>query len=1214
MTSDAADKNTQIAVKDVNVGRDLTIEKIDQRIINISYGEDPDEEKVAATIDANSPYLGLASFTAETSKNFYGRKKLVESLLQELEKDNLIFLLGASGSGKSSLVKAGMIPKLIQSNINKKPFIELSFVPSDDPFGYFFEKLPLPPREKINLYIESEIYNNKVNLHSIIERARQGKNDSWLIFIDQFEEILTTTSKDEGLLFVQFLDNLISSLRKSQDNSIKLILAMRTDFLDQFMNAFPDFVVTIQSDGRKPFSYITPMTDRELKLVIKNPAATHGVNVEQDLIEEMIDDFRGESRSLPLLQYTLDLLWQKDDLSDRLLNQEPYEDIGKVGGALQQQAEKIYQHFESKGLEKSVEYIFVRLITITADGKRVSKRENKSRFSGELEKIVDELVKEHRLLISGRQLDTVEIAHEALISSWKRLRGWIAKHDKEIILERQLVESAQTWWEIKTDEKRAISELWTGAKLGRILKLIKEQSLSNLGDVVNRFIQASVDHYQQLQKAEAETRQREVDSDLSLANSLGRYSSVLFDTHKELEAFIEAIKAGRILRKHKAIDGKVLNALDKVLLKGSEYNRLEGHTHTVYSVSFSADGKTLASGSEDKTIKLWDVETGAEIRTLSGHTHTVYRVSFSADGKTLASGSRDDGKIKLWNVETGDEIRILSGHTNIVGSFSFSADGKTLASGSWDKTIKFWNVETGAEICTLSGHTNEVTSVSFSGDGKTLVSSSWDKTIKFWNVETGREIHTLTGYTNDVNSYNGISFSADGKTLASGGGDKIIKLWNVETGAEICTLSGHTNEVTSVSFSGDGKTLASGSWDKTIKLWNVETGAEIRTLSGHTHTVTSVSFSADGKTLASGSLDKTIKLWNVETGAEIRTLSRHIYSSGYRVNLSADGKTLASCNHDDEKIKLWNVETGAEIRTLSEHTSGVMSVSFSADGKTLASGSLDETIKLWNVETGAEIRTLSGHTSGVMSVSFSADGKTLASGSTDKTIKLWNVETGAEIRVLSGHRRIRVLSGHISSVTSVSFSADGKTLASGSLDKTIKLWNIETGAEIRTLFGHRSHVYSVSFSADGKTLASGSLDETIKLWNVETRAEIRTLSGHTSSVYSVSFSADGKTLASGSHDNTIKLWNVETGAEIRTISGHTSGVFSVSFSGDGKTLASGSTDNTIKLWDVDLDSLMARSCDWVRNYLTHNPNVSESDRHLCDGIGTKKQNLVTCDL
>ncbi|MTJ48802.1 WD40 repeat domain-containing protein [Dolichospermum sp. UHCC 0259] len=490
----------------------------------------------------------------------------------------------------------------------------------------------------------------------------------------------------------------------------------------------------------------------------------------------MIDDFRGESRSLPLLQYTLNLLWEKDDLTDRLLNQETYEDIGKVGGALQQQAEKIYRHFESQRLEKAVEQIFVRLITITADGKRVSKRENKSRFSGDLGKIVDELVKEHRLLISGRQLDTVEIAHEALIRSWKRLRGWITKHEKEIILERQLVESAQIWWEVKSDEKRAISELWTGAKLGRILKLIKEQSLSNLGAVVNRFIRASVDHYQQLQKAETERRQREVDSDLGLANSLGRYSSVLFDTHKELEAFIEAIKAGRILQKHKAIDGKVINALDKLLVKGSEYNRLEGHTNSVNSVSFSSDGKTLASGSSDETIKLWNVETGDKIRTLSGHTSSVHSVSFSADGKTLASGS-GDYTIKLWNVETGDEIRTLSGHTSSVYSVSFSANGKTLASGSYDETIKLWNVETGDEIRTLSGHTSSVYSVSFSANGKTLASGSYDETIKLWNVETGDEIRTLSGHRGDVKS---VSFSADGKTLASGSYDNRIKLWNVD--------------------------------------------------------------------------------------------------------------------------------------------------------------------------------------------------------------------------------------------------------------------------------------------------------------------------------------------------------------------------------------------------------------------------------------------------
>jgi len=1162
---------------------------------NIFYGDDPDEEKVATTIDANSPYLGLASFTAETSKNFYGRKKLVETLLQDLEKDNLIFLLGASGSGKSSLVKAGMIPKLIQSNINK-PFVELNFVPSDDPFDNFFDELKISLPKKLSLYSKSAIKsvfqgfdNPKVNLPSIIEQIRLGKNDSWLIFIDQFEEILTTTSKEEGLLFIQFLDNLISSLRKSQDNSIKLILAMRTDFLDQFMNAFPDFVVTIQSDGSKPFSYITPMTDRELKLVIKNPAATHGINVEQDLIEEMIGDFRGESRSLPLLQYTLDLLWQKDDLSDTLLNQDTYKAIGKVGGALQQQAEKIYQHFESQGLEKSVEQIFVRLITITADGKRVSKRENKSRFSGELEKIVDELVKEHRLLISGRQLDTVEVAHEALISSWTRLRGWIAKHEKEIILERQLVESAQTWWEVKADEKRAISELWTGAKLGRILKLIKEQSLSNLGAVVNRFIRASVDHYQQLQKAEAERRQREVDSDLSLANSLGRYSSVLFDTHKELEAFVEAIRAGRILQKHKAIDGKVIDALHKVLDKGSECNRLEGHEGYVHSVSFSRDGKTLASGGDDKTIKLWNVETGTEIRTLTGHESYVLSVSFSPDGRILATASSD---IKLWNVETGTEIRTLTGHESHVRSVSFSPDGKSLVTASSD--IKLWNVETGTEIRTLIGHQDSIWSVSFSGDGKTLATGSEDKTIKLWDMETGSEIDTLIGHENSVYS---VSFSDDGKTLASGSFDKKIKLWNVETGAEIRTLTGHQDSVKSVSLISNGKTLASGSDDKTIKLWNVETGAEIRTLTERESSINSVSFSDDGKTLASGSFDKKIKLWNVETGAEIFTLIGH-KNPVYSVSLSSDGKTLASGSFD-KTIKLWNVQTGAEICTLTGHESSINSVSFSSDGKTLASGSDDKTIKLWNVETGAEICTLTGHEYAVNSVSLSSDGKTLASGSDDDTIKLWNVETGAEIRTLTGHQ---------GSVVSVSFSANGNTLATcARFDKTIKLWNVETGVEILTLTGHTDSVISVGFSADGKTMATSSSDNTIKLWDVETGVEIRTITGHRGSVSSVSFSANGKTLATGgSDDNTIKLWNVETGVEICALSGHQGSVNSVSFSADGNTLATGSQDKTIKLWNFDLDFLMARSCDWIRNYLTHNPNVSESDRHLCDGIGTKK--------
>ena len=1147
----------------------------------INYGDDPEEEKVAATINENSPYLGLVAFTANDANLFYGRKKVINDLLKELEKENLIFLLGASGSGKSSLVQAGLIPAL--SAKYKPNFSNLSMVPNDDPFFSFYlqvanfisqsptdykqseTQVALPPQDNITAAVEY--------LEKVITTLKKKPESLWLIFIDQFEEILTQSQDNKGCLFIQSLENLISYLQRTNNSSVKIVLTMRTDFLDQFMHTFPDFVVTIQSDGRKPFSYITPMTDRELKLVIKNPAATHGINVDLDLIEEIIEDFRGESRSLPLLQYTLDLLWQKDDLSDRLLDYDTYKNLGGVGGALQQQAEKIYQHFESQGQGKAVESIFVQLVTITSDGKRVSKRKNKSGFNDELGKIVDELVKKYRLLVSGRQEGMVEIAHEALIGSWQRLQDWITKYEKEIILERQLKEAAESWWKDKADEKKAISELWTGSKLTQVGNLLKAKSLPDLnalrnyfGDVTVEFMRASREYQQRLQKAEAERKQREVNTELSLANSLSGYSLYLFNEGgKDLEAFVEAIKAGKILQKHNASNTKVIDALQKILVEGREYNRLKGHDGSVYSVSFSSDGKTLATGSGDNTIKLWNVETGQEIRTLTGHNEGVNSVSFSSDGKTLATGSFEK-TIKLWNLETGQEIRTLFGHTYFY-SVSFSPDGKTLASGSFDGTIKLWNVETGQEIRTLSGHNGaSVYSVSFSPDGKTLATGSRDDTIKLWNVETGQEIRTLSGHNETVNS---VSFSPDGKTLATGSEDKTIKLWNVETGEEIRTLTGHNEIVNSVSFSSDGKTLATGSYDRTIKLWDVETGQEIRTLSGHNETVNSVSFSPDGKTLATGSWDNTIKLWDVETGQEIR---------------------------------LWNVETGQEIRTLSGHNdASVYSVSFSPDGKTLATGSDDKTIKLWNVETGEEIRTLTGHNEGVKSVSFSSDGKTLATGSSDNTIKLWDVETGQEIRTLSGHN---------GSVTSVSFSSDGKTLATGSWDNTIKLWNVETGQEIRTLTGHNEGVKSVSFSSDGKTLATGSYGRTIKLWDVETGQEIRTLSGHNGSVYTVSFSNDGKTLATGSWDSTIKLWNVETGKEIRTLSGHNGSVYTVSFSPDGKTLATGSHDKTIKLWNGEygwgLDGLMGRSCAWVRAYL-HNPNsdVREEDRHLCDGIGGK---------
>jgi WD40 repeat protein/uncharacterized caspase-like protein len=464
---------------------------------------------------------------------------------------------------------------------------------------------------------------------------------------------------------------------------------------------------------------------------------------------------------------------------------------------------------------------------------------------------------------------------------------------------------------------------------------------------------------------------------------------------------------------------------------GKELKTLSGDLGPVFSVAFSSDGKTLASGSVDE-IKLWAVVSGKELRALKGHSNRVVSVAFSPDGKTLASGTWDN-TVKLWDVTRGTELRTLKGHSDFVTSVAFSADGETLASGSDDKTIKLWDVTSGTELRSLKGHADNVTSVAFSPDRKTLASGSADETIKLWDVASGTELRSLTGHSAWVSS---VAFSSDEKILASGSGDLTVKLWDVSIGTELRTLKGHSDSVNSVAFSPDGKTLASGSRDHTVKLWDVARRRELRTLKGHSSNVESVAFSPDGKTLVSGSLDKTIRLWNVASGAELRALTGH---SAYvlSVAFSPDGKTLAS-GSQDHTVKLWDVASGKELKTLS----GYGSVSFSPDGKTLAAQrNNNDTIQLWDVASGKELKTLSGD-SEVDSVSFSSDGKTLASGSEDNTIQLWDVASGTLLRTLTGHT---------ARVSAVSFSANGKFLFSGGPDGKIKLWDVQSGNELASL-------------------------------------------------------------------------------------------------------------------------------------------------------------------
>ncbi|MFO0728261.1 MAG: serine/threonine-protein kinase [Myxococcota bacterium] len=1124
-----------------------------------------------------NPYPGLAAFQEQDAGLFFGREEAIERFVVQLNHRPLLAVVGSSGSGKSSFVRAGVMPALARSGDAWECF---TLRPGPFPLNALAELLsqhtwltssgdrpdaqsPLSQAE-ITARLREE--PGALGLHL---RGRANRRlERILLFVDQFEEVVTMASDADRLAFLAALVGAADDL----SSPVRVIISLRQDFLDRVAATNPDLAALL---NRGTF-LLGPLGPRELRMALVRPAESLDYRFESEqLVGEILAALSTPTGALPLLQFAAHRLWEGRDTYQRVLTGEAYRSFGGVAGALSRHASSVLSCMSATERDLA-RLLILRLVTPDRTRAVVTHRELASLGDGpELERVLGMLIDARLVAVDdiSNAESTVELVHDSLIFTWPTLTRWLEEEEDSSRFQVRLRRAALEWKEAGQRE----GLLWRGDAAEDARAWAKRHGpvgLAKLGPADRRYLEAVLALLDRERRAR---RQRWAILALSLLTTLVVVSALALSAHREARraelARAEAAQSAAEARNATRMATATALARDPTtvlaLIREIEPGRLPHgwgalarwaleeqvarlvlpHPQPVLDAAYSPDGRHLATACQDGRVRILDASSGQEIHTLEGHQSAVSALAFAPDGARIAAGAAD-GSLRIWPTEGGAPT-VLLGHTERVGGLAFSPDGTRLASASADKTARIWDLNGAAPAIILTGHTERVRRVAFSPDGKRVVTAGADGTVRIWSADGRGSPEVLIGHRGSVTS---AVFSPDGTRILSASGDKTVRLWSVG-GAGPPQVFSFDDPLAMASFSDDGRRIAAAIDGLSIYYWGL--GEEQRTvLSGHSDVIFTVRFSPDGRSLVSASRDRSVRTWDI-AGDRGRQVLRGHEGWVLATSISADQARIASGGRDST-VRLWSTDGSGAPEILRGHSGPVNDVDFSPDGKRLASGSSDGDVRIWDLVGGRAPLVLKGHKRAVRSVAFSPDGRSLLSASIDSTVRLWNVEDGAAKTVFTGHT---------DGVHAIAFSPDGSHFVSGSVDHSVRVWPLDGGPPA-VLSGHQGEVYGVAFAPDGKRVASGSSDSTVRVWPIDGSSPPQVFAGEGPGLGldRASFSRDGSRLVSNCDDGTVRIFDLQNKHEPLVLRASTKAANSAAFSRDDARIVAGTDEGTVVVW------------------------------------------------